>query len=302
MILIAISILFTMNNEQILNSSIIVTVALLHAALMSFLFQIDTTKQLTLEHIEFVDLGDFGGGNGKAEDSNLSAQAAVLAPSHSTAQDHPNLISEIKEDKIEENEKKIEEKEIEEKEEEAIIQPVIIKKADTDIKQTKLTLKIANKSKPKPKSIEKEKPKAQTFSSYNRTSNNDRNINKERDGQSQEESKSGNSNSQGEGGSKTGKGAGDGNNSAGTSPNNPIKTRGSIPKPPYPQISQENGEEGTVVLSVLVAPGGRVSDVKVSKSSGHSRLDRSAHSAAKDGHFATNVWTEYHVSVRFQLR
>lgn len=48
------------------------------------------------------------------------------------------------------------------------------------------------------------------------------------------------------------------------------------PKPPYPNFSRENGEEGSVRLTVVVEPDGRPSSVKVSRSSGYPRLDRSA--------------------------
>lgn len=46
--------------------------------------------------------------------------------------------------------------------------------------------------------------------------------------------------------------------------------------PPYPHDSFELGEEGTVSLKLIVSAKGRVSDIKVVKSSGSSRLDRAA--------------------------
>ncbi|MFA7436960.1 energy transducer TonB [Castellaniella sp.] len=51
---------------------------------------------------------------------------------------------------------------------------------------------------------------------------------------------------------------------------------GKRPTPAYPRISQRRGEQGRVVLRVLISPQGRVADVKVSRSSGHSRLDEAA--------------------------
>lgn len=99
-------------------------------------------------------------------------------------------------------------------------------------------------------------------------------------------------------GSGSGEGEGGGK---GSSASNPVRAAGSIPRPPYPPMSEENGEEGTVVLSVLVAPGGKVQSVKVAKGSGHSRLDRAARQAAQNGHFNASQWTEFRVPVTFKL-
>lgn len=46
--------------------------------------------------------------------------------------------------------------------------------------------------------------------------------------------------------------------------------------PPYPRISINNGDEGTVVLRVLVTAEGTAGAVEVKASSGHSLLDESA--------------------------
>lgn len=48
------------------------------------------------------------------------------------------------------------------------------------------------------------------------------------------------------------------------------------PKPPYPPISRRMGEEGRVVLRVLVAPDGSAGEVLLHASSGSPRLDESA--------------------------
>ena len=48
------------------------------------------------------------------------------------------------------------------------------------------------------------------------------------------------------------------------------------PKPPYPTFSQDAGEQGVVTLLVMVEADGHPSSVDVVKSSGFSRLDRSA--------------------------
>jgi periplasmic protein TonB len=46
--------------------------------------------------------------------------------------------------------------------------------------------------------------------------------------------------------------------------------------PPYPRISLSNGEEGTVILRVLVTAEGTAGAVEVKASSGHALLDESA--------------------------
>ncbi len=48
------------------------------------------------------------------------------------------------------------------------------------------------------------------------------------------------------------------------------------PKPVYPMLSRRNGEEGKVLLKVLVSTQGAALEVAVSKSSGYGRLDSAA--------------------------
>lgn len=48
------------------------------------------------------------------------------------------------------------------------------------------------------------------------------------------------------------------------------------PKPHYPPVSRSKGEQGTVLLKVCVAAAGNVDSVEIAKSSGYTRLDRSA--------------------------
>lgn len=48
------------------------------------------------------------------------------------------------------------------------------------------------------------------------------------------------------------------------------------PRPVYPPLSMENGEEGTSVVRAAVAPDGRAYGAHTEKSSGHPRLDRFA--------------------------
>ena len=56
-----------MNKERILNPTVVAAVALLHVGLMSLLWRAHVPPPVEVEHIEFVDLGDFGGGDGNAE-------------------------------------------------------------------------------------------------------------------------------------------------------------------------------------------------------------------------------------------
>lgn len=48
------------------------------------------------------------------------------------------------------------------------------------------------------------------------------------------------------------------------------------PAPAYPPLSKRRGEEGVVILELLITAEGRVSDLKVSQSSGFPRLDQAA--------------------------
>lgn len=52
------------------------------------------------------------------------------------------------------------------------------------------------------------------------------------------------------------------------------------PAPPYPPLSKRMGEEGKVMLRVLVSERGRPEKVDVQKSSGYARLDEAARQAA----------------------
>lgn len=53
------------------------------------------------------------------------------------------------------------------------------------------------------------------------------------------------------------------------------------PAPAYPRLSRRRGEEGTVLLELLVLKNGRVEEVKVKESSGYPRLDKSAIDAVR---------------------
>ncbi|MER1966399.1 energy transducer TonB [Castellaniella sp. GW247-6E4] len=60
---------------------------------------------------------------------------------------------------------------------------------------------------------------------------------------------------------------------------------GRRPSPIYPRLSERRGEQGRVVLRVLISPQGGVADVTVHRSSGHSRLDQAAIDAMRSARF-----------------
>ena len=57
------------------------------------------------------------------------------------------------------------------------------------------------------------------------------------------------------------------------------------PAPDYPPMSRRLGEEGRVLMKVLVSAEGSASDVQIEKSSGSDRLDKAAISAVKQWRF-----------------
>ena len=77
--------------------------------------------------------------------------------------------------------------------------------------------------------------------------------------------------------------------------------------PPYPRKARRLGYEGTVMLKVLIDENGRVDDLTVLKSSGHTVLDRAALSAARkwlfepgtEGGIKKKMWVK--IPVRFDL-
>ena len=58
------------------------------------------------------------------------------------------------------------------------------------------------------------------------------------------------------------------------------------PKPGYPPLSRRLGEQGVVILSVLVGEGGDVQKLDVAKSSGSARLDEAASRAVQSWRFS----------------
>jgi periplasmic protein TonB len=57
------------------------------------------------------------------------------------------------------------------------------------------------------------------------------------------------------------------------------------PAPEYPRQSQRLGEEGTVLLRVLVSVAGEAAEVQLSSTSGYSRLDKVAQEAVRNWRF-----------------
>ena len=80
------------------------------------------------------------------------------------------------------------------------------------------------------------------------------------------------------------------------------------PPPSYPVLSRRAGEQGRVVLRVLIDPGGRADDVEIRSSSGHARLDESARETvrrwrfipAKRGDEPVPAWVLIPISFRLE--
>ena len=294
-----------MNKERILNPTVVAAVALLHVGLMSLLWRAHVPPPVEVEHIEFVDLGDFGGGDRNAEGAGSPAPAENPAP----PQPQPEPVERPK----------------------PVIKPVVTKKADADIEQPKEKPKPVEKPIPQPEEKPVEPPKpveksAPEFKPAAESPTTDTYVRSSRAGAAG--GKEGGKGQGGEGGGSgkgfkgegTGRGLGDGPGSGGrpgdhgsgtggegggtgpgSSRGNPIQSSGMIPTPPYPQLSEENGEEGTVVVNVLVAPGGNIVSVTKVKGSGYPRLDRAAMNAARVGSYKTKGWMNFRGTVVFKI-
>ena len=83
----------------------------------------------------------------------------------------------------------------------------------------------------------------------------------------------------GGGGEGTGIGGGDG--SGGDGSGGARVAYGANPLPSYPLVARRLGQEGLVLLDVLVAPDGSAADVQVRRSSGFPLLDQSAASTVR---------------------
>lgn len=79
------------------------------------------------------------------------------------------------------------------------------------------------------------------------------------------------------------------------------------PAPAYPAISKRLGEQGMVVLKVLIQSNGHATEVEIKKSSGYERLDNAAIEAAKKWLYqagtingqASTMW--FNIPIRFIL-
>ena len=254
-----------MKNEHILTPSVFALVALLHIGLMSLLWQSAKPAQVTVQHIEFVDLSDLGSGGGQPESAPAPPPPPKVVPPK------PRPVEPAK----------------------PVLKPVVTKNDKADIRQVPEKPKPVEQPKPKPKQETPEpkpaeRPAAKITAAEGRGSG--------------ERSGGNHSSARGEGGAGGSQAGGSGGSGAGSSAANAIRATGSIARPPYPTISQENGEEGTVVLKIMVSPDGKVTNVGVAKSSGFARLDRAARNAGKNGRFQPNGWTEYTVPVSFKLQ
>ena len=274
-----------MNKERILNPTVVAAVALLHVGLMSLLWRAHVPPPVEVEHIEFVDLGDFGGGDGNAEGAGSPAPAENPAPPQ--PQPEPPK-PKPKPKKVEPPKPKPVERP------KPVIKPVVTKKADADIEQPKEKPKPVEKPIPQPEEKPVEPPKpvekpAPEFKPAAESPTTDTYVRSSRAGAA--------------GGKEGGKGQGGegGGTGPGSSRGNPIQSSGMIPTPPYPQLSEENGEEGTVVVNVLVAPGGNIVSVTKVKGSGYPRLDRAAMNAARVGSYKTKGWMNFRGTVVFKI-
>lgn len=79
------------------------------------------------------------------------------------------------------------------------------------------------------------------------------------------------------------------------------------PKPPYPALSRELGEEGVVLLRISVGAGGEFEQVQLLRSSGFVRLDRAARDGVRSWRFdaawqgGQPVAASIDIPVRFRL-
>ena len=80
------------------------------------------------------------------------------------------------------------------------------------------------------------------------------------------------------------------------------------PAPPYPPLSRRSGEQGRVILRVLVNTGGRTDNIEVRASSGFPRLDASARETvqrwkfvpAKRGNEPVSAWVLIPISFKLE--
>jgi protein TonB len=110
------------------------------------------------------------------------------------------------------------------------------------------------------------------------------------------------------GGLGTGSGSGGGNGSGGDGTGGSQAAYGTNPEPGYPLLARRLGQEGVVLLEVVVAPDGRAREVRVVRSSGYPVLDESALSTVRERwrfvpavRGGTAVESRVTVPIRFRL-
>ena len=262
-----------MKNEHILMPSVFALVALLHIGLLGLLWQSVKPAQVTVQHIEFVDLSDLGSGGGQLE--------SAPAPPPKVVPPKPRPVEPAK----------------------PVLKPVVTKNDKADIRQAPEKPKPVEQPKPKPKpKQEAPEPKPAEQAAERPAERPAAKITAAEGHGSGERSGGNHPGARGEGGGGGGQAGSGGGSGAGSSAANAIRANGTIDTPPYPPISRENGEEGRVVLKIMVSPDGRVTDVRVARSSGFARLDRAARNAGKNGRYQPSGWTEYTASVNFKLQ
>lgn len=251
------------------NTAVFSAVFLLHIALLTLVWHTPSTiKNVGMEDIVFVDLGSLGNGLPSAETAPVQA-AEPSKPQPKPIERKPEPVKPEK--TVKPVEKKVSTVRTQQKE------------ADFHTEKKIAPQKTVTETTPKPAT----EPQPKTVPST--------------DAPSSSGGQSGKAVGTGTGlGSGTGSGSGSGSGK-GSSAGNPVRAAGSIPTPPYPPLSQAENEQGTVVLEVLVAPGGKVQNVRVARSSGYRRLDRAAVQGARNGRFEASVWTAFKVSVKFSL-
>lgn len=306
----------TMKKDRILTPVVIAAVTFLHVGLVSLLWHAPKASMSEISHIEFVDLGSLGGGDGSPEGGGKPAVPETPKPQSEPPKPKPKMVPPKPQLKPVEPEK-------------PMIKPVVSKKAEADIQQPKEKTKPVEKPKPieKPKPEPKpepkqevktepkaEKPVAKAEKPSERSGGEAKST--EADGKGSGESKGSGKGSKGEGSGRgegsgsgsggrkgdegDGKGGEGGGNEKGSSRSSPMKGGTcQIPQPDYPATARESGAEGTVRLLVLTQPGGKIVSAKVIKTSGNASLDREARKAALRASCQSSVWTEYTVPVSF---
>lgn len=283
-----------MTSEHINRFALLAVVTALHVALLAAAWHARPPQlQIGADSLSYVDLTDLSPGppaGGEAAPApELPAPAAAKPPPAERAKlvTKPQPKPEIK----------------------PVVKPVVKPDQRGDIRtdpkpepKPEPKQEVRPETKPDPRPETKPEPKADTAPSKRPPADAERPTNSgSGSGRSDQQQGSG----QGPGGNSGGGGAG------GSGPVTPPTHLGSHlgnPKPPYPQLSLENGEEGSVGLRVVVTPEGRAVSVTVVKGSGFKRLDNAARNAVTKYRFTpakrggVPIQYTYTFSINFNLR